>query len=70
MSRPPLFQPDLINRYDKPGPRYTSYPPATEFHSEITETDYRDWARRSNEELIPRPLSLYFHIPFCSPSKC
>ncbi len=66
MSRPPLFQEELINRYDKPGPRYTSYPPATEFHDKISESDFRDWARASNEELIPKPLSLYFHIPFCS----
>lgn len=66
MPRPSLFQQDLITRYDKPGPRYTSYPPATEFHDGITETDYRDWARLSNEEPIPKPLSLYFHIPFCS----
>ncbi|TNF86201.1 MAG: oxygen-independent coproporphyrinogen III oxidase [Gammaproteobacteria bacterium] len=66
MTKPPLFQEDLIQRYDKPGPRYTSYPPATEFHDKITEADFRAWARASNEELIPKPLSLYFHIPFCS----
>jgi oxygen-independent coproporphyrinogen-3 oxidase len=66
MSQAPLFQEDLINRYDKPGPRYTSYPPATEFHDRISESDYREWARQSNEEPIPKPLSLYFHIPFCS----
>ena len=66
MPRAPLFQEDLINRYDRPGPRYTSYPPATEFHDQISESDYRDWARSSNEEPIPKPLSLYFHIPFCS----
>jgi oxygen-independent coproporphyrinogen-3 oxidase len=66
MPRSTLFQEDLITRYDKPGPRYTSYPPATEFHDGITESDYRDWARQSNEEPIPKPLSLYFHIPFCS----
>ena len=66
MSKPPLFQEDLISRYDKPGPRYTSYPPATEFSDRITETNFREWARLSNEELIPKPLSLYFHIPFCS----
>ncbi|MCP4980656.1 MAG: oxygen-independent coproporphyrinogen III oxidase [Gammaproteobacteria bacterium] len=66
MSKPPIFQEELINRYDKPGPRYTSYPPATEFHDGITESDYREWAKTSNEELIPKPLSLYFHIPFCS----
>ena len=66
MPIPPLFQEDLINRYDKPGPRYTSYPPATEFHDQISAVDYRDWARLSNEEPIPKSLSLYFHIPFCS----
>jgi oxygen-independent coproporphyrinogen-3 oxidase len=66
MPRPLLIQDDLISRYDKPGPRYTSYPPATEFHDRISESDYRDWARLSNEEPIPKPLSLYFHIPFCS----
>jgi len=66
MPRPPLIQDDLISRYDKPGPSYTSYPAATEFHDQISESDYRDWARLSNEEPIPRPLSLYFHIPFCS----
>ena len=66
MSRPSLFHEDLISRYDRPGPRYTSYPPPTEFHDGITEIDYRDWARQSNEEPIPKPLSLYFHIPFCS----
>ena len=66
MARAPLFQEDLINRYDRPGPRYTSYPPATEFHDQISESDYRNWARLSNEEPIPKSLSLYFHIPFCS----
>jgi len=66
MSRPPLFQEDLIQRYDRPGPRYTSYPPATKFHDQVTEADFRNWARSSNEEPIPKPLSLYFHIPFCS----
>jgi oxygen-independent coproporphyrinogen-3 oxidase len=66
MPEPLLFQEDLIQRYDKPGPQYTSYPPATEFHDGISESHYRDWARQSNEEPIPKPLSLYFHIPFCS----
>ena len=66
MSRSSLFQEDLIHRYDRPGPRYTSYPPATEFHNGVDESAYRNWALTSNEEPIPRPLSLYFHIPFCS----
>ena len=66
MPRPHLNQDDLISRYDKQGPSYTFYPAATEFHDQISESDYRDWARLSNEEPIPKPLSLYFHIPFCS----
>ncbi len=66
MTKAPLLQEDLIKRYDRPGPRYSSYPPATEFHDRIGERDFREWARSSNEELIPKPLSLYFHIPFCS----
>jgi oxygen-independent coproporphyrinogen-3 oxidase len=59
------FNADLIRRYDISGPRYTSYPTVKEFKDDITEGDYRRWARRSNEDPIPRPLSLYVHIPFC-----
>ena len=60
-----VVDPDLIRRYDKSGPRYTSYPTAVEFHGGFTEAEYRAWAKRSNEITPPRPLSLYFHIPFC-----
>lgn len=59
------FNADLIRRYDISGPRYTSYPTVKEFKDDITEDDYRRWARMSNEDPIPRPLSLYVHIPFC-----
>jgi len=59
------FDPELIRRYDKSGPRYTSYPTAVQFHTGFTEADYLDWAKRSNEASPPRPLSLYFHLPFC-----
>jgi len=65
MSARLVFDADLIRRYDQSGPRYTSYPTVAQFHTQITEDDYRKWARRSNEDPIPRPLSLYFHIPFC-----
>jgi oxygen-independent coproporphyrinogen-3 oxidase len=60
-----VFDADLIRRYDTNGPRYTSYPTVNRFRSDITEEDYRRWARESNEDPIPRPLSLYVHIPFC-----
>jgi oxygen-independent coproporphyrinogen-3 oxidase len=65
MAQPIIFKADLIRRYDQTGPRYTSYPTAAQFHEGISETDYRKWAQNSNEDPIPRPLSLYFHIPFC-----
>ena len=60
-----VFDAGLIRRYDQSGPRYTSYPTAAQFHDGITETDYMLWARHSNEDPIPRPLSIYIHIPFC-----
>ena len=59
------FNIDLIRRYDISGPRYTSYPTANRFKTGVTDDDYRKWARRSNEDPIPRPISLYVHIPFC-----
>jgi len=60
-----VFDVGLIRRYDQSGPRYTSYPTAAQFHDGITEKDYLLWARHSNEDPIPRPLSIYIHIPFC-----
>jgi oxygen-independent coproporphyrinogen-3 oxidase len=65
MTQRIVFDVDLIRRYDKSGPRYTSYPTVAQFHSDIKENDYRLWAGRSNGDPIPQPLSLYFHIPFC-----
>ncbi len=58
------FDAALIRRYDTAGPRYTSYPTAVAF-GHFTVADYINHARLSNEDLIPLPLSLYFHIPFC-----
>ncbi len=60
-----VFDAGLIRRYDQSGPRYTSYPTAAQFHGGITEKNYLIWARHSNEDPIPRPLSIYIHIPFC-----
>ncbi len=58
-----VFDRRLIKKYDRPGPRYTSYPPATEFTEEVTAEDYKERLVKSNERKTP--LSLYFHIPFC-----
>lgn len=57
------FDLPLINRYDKAGPRYTSYPTALELHEGFTDTDYRQHIAKSNA--AGGPLSLYVHIPFC-----
>ena len=65
MNQHLVFDADLIKRYDQSGPRYTSYPTVAQFHDGITEGDYRRWAQHSNEDPIPRGLSLYLHIPFC-----
>lgn len=58
-----IFDLDLIKRYDKSGPRYTSYPTAVQFHGEFSQYDYLRHVEESNRQ--GNPLSLYFHIPFC-----
>ena len=63
MDQSIAFDLDLIKRYDKSGPRYTSYPTALELHEGFTDVDYRQHIEQSNA--AGGPLSLYFHIPFC-----
>lgn len=58
-----IFDEALIRRYDKAGPRYTSYPTAVQFDESFGEAEYRLAARASNSGAAP--LSLYFHLPFC-----
>ncbi|MBN1441750.1 MAG: oxygen-independent coproporphyrinogen III oxidase, partial [Planctomycetes bacterium] len=68
MSRPwdpPAFDKDLILKYDRPGPRYTSYPTAPHFHEGFGVDEYCREIRRTREEGAARPLSLYIHLPFC-----
>lgn len=56
---------DLIHKYDKPGPRYTSYPTAPHFHDGFTEADFRAEILKTNQGTNLPELSLYFHLPFC-----
>ncbi|MEW5843548.1 MAG: oxygen-independent coproporphyrinogen III oxidase [Bacteroidota bacterium] len=56
---------DLIKKYDKPGPRYTSYPTAPHFNESFTSEKYLDEIIRTNNEANPPDLSLYYHLPFC-----
>jgi oxygen-independent coproporphyrinogen-3 oxidase len=55
---------DLIRRYDLSGPRYTSYPTAVQFNSQVGTFDLFHALRDSRKAL--RPLSLYVHVPFCA----
>jgi oxygen-independent coproporphyrinogen-3 oxidase len=55
---------ELIARYDRPGPRYTSYPTAVEFHAGVTADRYAEHLARA-DALPDAPLSIYVHLPFC-----
>jgi len=55
---------DLLQRYDKPGPRYTSYPTAVEFDESYTNEIYHERLAEA-DDLPGAPLSLYIHLPFC-----
>jgi len=55
---------DLIRRYDLAGPRYTSYPTAAQFGSQVSSFDLLHALRDSRKAL--KPLSLYVHVPFCA----
>lgn len=52
----------LVLRLDRPGPRYTSYPPADRFSPDFTSTDALSALAHANHE---RPLSVYVHLPHC-----
>jgi oxygen-independent coproporphyrinogen-3 oxidase len=55
----------LLKKYDKAGPRYTSYPTVPAWSSEFDHEAYRNALAR-----LPRgrrtPLSIYLHLPFCA----
>jgi oxygen-independent coproporphyrinogen-3 oxidase len=55
---------ELLKQYDRPGPRYTSYPTAVEFTSSFGGPDYRARLAEAATHVDAR-LSLYEHMPFC-----
>jgi oxygen-independent coproporphyrinogen-3 oxidase len=55
--------PALIRKYDRPGPRYTSYPTAPEWTDAFGPGDYVKHLARADAE--KGPLSVYVHLPFC-----
>ncbi len=59
---------ELLRKYDRPGPRYTSYPTAPVWTDEWSARDFElrlAELKNTLEQGQDRPLSLYFHIPFC-----
>jgi oxygen-independent coproporphyrinogen-3 oxidase len=57
--------PEILERYNIPGPRYTSYPTAPEWRDSFGPADFEEAVRKSNKAEPARPLSLYMHLPFC-----
>lgn len=55
----------LLEKYDVPGPRYTSYPTADRFVEAFTANAYQQSMDQRKIGRMALPLSLYVHIPFC-----
>jgi oxygen-independent coproporphyrinogen III oxidase len=66
MQAVPVFDAALIERYDRPGPRYTSYPTAPQFRAGFGAAQLREQAQHSNARSPARALSLYVHVPYCT----
>ncbi|MFL6699021.1 MAG: oxygen-independent coproporphyrinogen III oxidase [Vitreoscilla sp.] len=59
---------DLLQRMDRPGPRYTSYPTADRFTEDFDADAFRRVLaerRLRDEQGLATPLSVYVHVPFC-----
>ncbi|MBI3819809.1 MAG: oxygen-independent coproporphyrinogen III oxidase [Planctomycetes bacterium] len=55
--------PDLIERLDRQGPRYTSYPTAPQWSEQFGVREFTDAIERA--DAVAQPLAIYTHIPFC-----
>src|SRR5215470_17032994 len=64
-NQPVEILPEIIAKYDQPGPRYTSYPTAPEWDDAFGAADLREAIERADARSDAPPLSLYFHLPFC-----
>ena len=52
---------EILEKYNRPGPRYTSYPTAPVWRTILVPTTSKILPRRKQRT----PLSLYMHLPFC-----
>jgi len=53
----------LLQKYNRPGPRYTSYPTAPVWKDDFGPNDFEEYSARSDAR--GTPVSLYMHLPFC-----
>lgn len=56
---------ELIRKFDKLGPRYTSYPTADRFNTAFTGQSYESYLAQRAQRSSNPPLSIYVHLPFC-----
>jgi len=56
---------EILEKYNQPGPRYTSYPTAPEWNDNFGPEQLREAFHEAESKSSPAPLSLYFHLPFC-----
>jgi oxygen-independent coproporphyrinogen-3 oxidase len=61
LAKASRVDPELLRRFDRSGPRYTSYPTAVEFHEGVGDADYL----KQLDATAAGATSLYVHIPFC-----
>ncbi len=61
----PKVSPELLEKYDVAGPRYTSYPTADRFVEAFGEQEYKQALQMREIGRVSLPLSVYIHIPFC-----
>jgi len=63
-----IISKDILQQFDVPGPRYTSYPTADRFVEAYGEAQYVHslQERRTSSRGVMSPLSIYVHIPFCA----
>jgi oxygen-independent coproporphyrinogen III oxidase len=54
---------ELLEKYNRPGPRYTSYPTAPVWKDDFSPGDLEESYAKA--DALATPLSLYMHLPFC-----
>ena len=63
-----IISSEILQQFDKPGPRYTSYPTADRFVEAFAEPQYLQalQERKLSHRAASAALSLYVHLPFCA----